>query len=178
MTDVDTTPEPTFAPLRWSRLAMASLVLSVIPLGSVVAPIVGAAALVRLRARPDLRGRALAWGGIVVGVVASILTIGGAYGLYRSFKELALRPAIALRAAWDGDAEAVRGEMTKPASEATAADVGRWVAPLKARFAELLSVDLGPAAPVGGGAPTPDRQMQAAYVAKFRAAHPGIKVTR
>ena len=170
MTDADAMTEPTLAPARWSRLAMGSLVLSVIPLGSVFAPILGIVALVRLRSRPDLRGRAFAWGGIVLGIVASVLMVGGAYGIYRSFRALSQRPSIALRAAWDGNAETFRAQMAKPGGEATTAEIARWVAPLKARYGELVSVDLGPAAPPAAGRPTPERQMRASYVATFRTA--------
>ena len=63
-------------PVRWSPMAMASLMLSVLPFVSAVAPVLGAAALVRMRSRPNLRGKPLAWAGIVLGLVTTGATAG------------------------------------------------------------------------------------------------------
>lgn len=154
----------------WSSLALASLVLSVLPVGSIVAPILGALALVRLRRHPELRGAPLAWAGIAVGTVASILMVGGAYAMYRAFDELAHRPERALAAAWRGDAAAFRQEMTRPGSEATSAQLASWVRPLRERLGELVEVRLADAPPPAPTEPLPETELRAACVARFEGA--------
>jgi len=156
-------------PERWSPLAVASLVLSVLPVGSAVAPVLGAAALLQMRRRTDLRGRALAWAGIAVGFVATALMVLAAWGVWRATQALAMRPDVALRAAWAGDAERFRQEMTEPGSLATAAQVEAWVAPVRARLGELREVRMGMHAPEPEGA-VPERELPAAYEAVFAAA--------
>ncbi len=156
-------------PERWSPLAVASLVLSVLPIGSAVAPVLGTAALLQMRRRTDLRGRALAWAGIAVGFVATALMVLAAWGVWRATQALAMRPSVALRAAWSGDAERFRQEMTEPGSLATAAQVEAWVAPVRARLGELREVRLGDHAPEAEGA-VPERELPAAYEAVFAAA--------
>ena len=159
-------------PLRWSRLAMASIVLSVLPIGSILAPLLGIVALFRFRGRPNLLGRGLAWGGIVLGLVASSIMVASAYGIYRSFIDLAARPSTALRAAWTGDAEQFRLQMVGPGKDATAATINEWIAPLRERFGTLDAVELAPSAPpVAGATPATartEREMRALYVAVFR----------
>jgi hypothetical protein len=153
-------------PERWSPLAVASLVLSVLPVGSAVAPMLGAAALLQMRRRTDLRGRALAWAGIATGFVATTLMVLAAWGVWGATKELAMRPEAALRAAWAGDAEAFRRHMTEPGSLATAEQVEAWVAPVRARLGELREVRMGKSAPEAKGA-VPERELPAAYEAVF-----------
>ena len=80
-------------PDRWSPLAVASIVLSVLPVGSAVAPVLGATALLQMRRRTDLRGRALAWAGIAVGLVATGLMVLAAWGVWKATEALAMRPA-------------------------------------------------------------------------------------
>ena len=159
-------------PLRWSRLAMASIVLSVLPIGSILAPLLGIVALFRFRGRPDLLGRGLAWGGIVLGLIASSIMVASAYGIYRSFIDLAARPSTALQAAWTGDAEQFRLQMVGPGKDATVATINEWIAPLRERFGMLEAVELAPSAPpVPGATPATartEREMRALYVAIFR----------
>ena len=155
-------------PARWSRMAMASLVLSVLPVGSLLAPLLGLVALIRMRGNPGLRGRGLAWGGIGLGLVASALMVGSAYVMYRAFMEVAGRPVAALEAAWAGDTERFRMQMTRPGSEATDTQLAAWVAPLRARLGTLESVEMDAKAPADPGTPQKERDMRAAYVATVR----------
>jgi hypothetical protein len=159
-------------PVRWSRLAMASIVLSVLPIGSILAPLLGIVALFRFRGRPNLLGRGLAWGGIVLGLVASSIMVASAYGIYRSFMDLAARPSTALQAAWTGDAEKFRLQMVGPGKDATAATINDWIAPLRERFGTLDAVELAPnAPPVTGTTPASartEREMRALYIGVFR----------
>ena len=72
-------PAPTGRPMRTSRLAIFSLVLSILllPLGlNIVGLILGLVALVRIRNRPGkLKGRGLAIGAIIIGLVWNICLI-------------------------------------------------------------------------------------------------------
>lgn len=156
-------------PDRWSPLAVASIVLSVLPVGSAVAPVLGATALLQMRRRTDLRGRALAWAGIAVGLVATGLMVLAAWGVWKATEALAMRPDVALRAAWAGDAERFRQQMTEPGSLATAAQLEAWVAPVRTRLGELLEVRMGEHAPTAEG-PVPERELPAAYEAVFAGA--------
>lgn len=151
---------------------MASIVLSVLPIGSILAPLLGIVALFRFRGRPDLLGRGLAWAGIVLGVIASSIMVASAYGIYRSFIDMAARPSTGLRAAWTGDAEQFRLQMVGPGKDATAATINEWIAPLRERFGTLDAVELAPSAPPVTGTTQPvartEREMRALYVAVFR----------
>jgi hypothetical protein len=166
---------PAAAPIeRWSPLAVASLVLSVLPVGSAVAPILGAGALFQMRRRTDLRGRGLAWAGIVVGLVATGLMFAAAWGVWRATQELAMRPEVALRAAWAGDAELFRKQMTEPGSLATSAQLEAWVAPARERLGALRAVRMADRPPATEG-PVLERELPAAYEADF--AGPGGAAT-
>ncbi len=162
--------EPTEAPVphaRWSALAIGSIVTSVLPLASALAPLLGVIALVGLRRRPHLRGQALAWAGIAIGIAATGLQVAGAWSIAHAFNTLAARPEQALHAAWAGDAEGLRSAMTPPGNEATEARIAAWVAELRGRFGEFESVRMAPAAP-GPAAPVGEREMRASYEASFR----------
>jgi hypothetical protein len=160
-------------PVRWSRLAMASIVLSVLPIGSILAPLLGVVALFRFRGRPNLLGRGLAWGGIVLGLVASSIMVVSAYGLSRSLVDLTARPSTALQAAWAGDAEQFRLQLVGPGKDATAATIAEWIAPLREQYGTLESVEMDTSGPRTGAASTPvvprtEREMRGLYVAVFR----------
>ncbi|MFM8643021.1 MAG: hypothetical protein ACKOEP_09335 [Phycisphaerales bacterium] len=162
-------PDAPAPPTRWSPLAIASIVTSVLPLASALAPLLGLAALIGLRRRPHLRGQALAWAGIAVGIAATGLQVAGAWSIARAFNALAARPEQALRAAWAGDAEGLRSAMTPPGNESTEARIAAWVTELRGRFGEFSSLLLSPAAP-GSTAPVGEREMRSAYEASFRRA--------
>jgi hypothetical protein len=161
---------PSALPRRWSPLAAISLMLSVLPIGSLVAPLMGAAALWQLRSRPDLRGRGLAWAGIGIGMLASGLMVGGAWVLAQSFQQLANRPAEAIRDAWAGDADAFRTHLTRPGSEATAARIGAWVSDVSSAVGTPLEVTIDRNPPrAADRPPLPEREMLAAYRARVKA---------
>lgn len=168
---------PTGAPPRWSALALVSLVLSVLPVGSLLAPVLGLAALIQLRRRSDLRGAGIAWAGIAVGVVASALMVGGAWTLWREFTQLSGRPALALRAAWDGDAPVFREQMAAPGREASAERLRDWAAPLRGRLGEFRGLELAPEPPPPPEKPLPDTEMRALYVGRFASVEGPVRTT-
>jgi hypothetical protein len=164
--------EPPHAPMphaRWSPLAIASIVTSVLPLASAIAPLLGAIALLGLRRRPHLRGLALAWAGIAIGIAATGLQVAGAWSIAHAFNTLAARPGQVLRSAWSGDAEGLRGAMTPPGNAATEARISAWVGELRGRFGEFDSVRMASAAATAP-APVGEREMRASYEASFRRA--------
>lgn len=172
--DVDGPPGP---PPRWSPLALAALVLSVLPLGSLLAPPLGLAALLQLRARPDLRGRGLAWAGIAVGIVASSLMVGGAWLTWREFERLAGRPAAALAAAWAGDAPTFRAQMSAPGREASAEALAAWTGPLRARLGEFRGCRMSSKPPPAPTTPLPETEIRAAFECDFSAAAGPVPAT-
>ena len=160
-------------PVRWSFLAKASIVLSVLPIVSILAPILGVMALVQFHRRPNLLGRGLAWAGIALGLVTSTLTFAMAYAIHRWYIDLGARPGTALQAAWAGDPERFRLQMVGPGKDATAATIAEWIAPLRGRFGTLESEEFAPPAPATETTATPavvrtEQDMRAIYVAAFR----------
>jgi hypothetical protein len=153
-------------PRRRSALAVLSLVLSVLPVGSLVAPILGTVALVQLRRDPRLDGRALAWAGIVVGVVASSLMVGGAWMQWVSFQRVVEMPRIAIEAAMASDADAMRAQLSKPGSEATSADIQAFGGTLRSSFGTFRGLRVDSRPPAEAGQPR-DREVRAPFIATF-----------
>ncbi|MFO0961947.1 MAG: DUF4190 domain-containing protein [Phycisphaerales bacterium] len=150
-----------------SHLALASLILSVVPGLSLAAPILGMAALVGIRRNPKYTGAPLAWAGIVVGTIVSALVVGMAMAQARAMEEMIARPGAAMEAAFRGDADGFRAAMTRPGCEATRAQVAAWVAPLRTAMGELRSLRLGDQVPQGDATKLPEHEVLAAYVAEF-----------
>ena len=173
----DVTEVPPGPAQRWSPLALVSLVLSVLPLGSVLAPPIGVAALLQLRGRPDLRGRGLAWAGIAVGVVASSLMVGGAWMTWKEFERLTGRPGAALAAAWAGDAPTFRAQMSAPGNEATTEALRGWTAPLLERLGEFRGCRMSSTPPAAPTTPLPETEIRAAFECDFSAVAGAVPVT-
>lgn len=151
---------------RRSALAVLSLVLSVLPVGSLLAPVLGAVALVQMRRDPRLDGRALAWAGIVVGIVASSLMLGGAWMQWVAFRHVVEMPRIAIESAMAGDADRMRAELCKPGSEATSADVRAFGAALRSAFGEFRGLQVDSKPPADAGQPR-EREVRAPFIAAF-----------
>lgn len=153
-------------PRRRSALAVLAMVLSVLPVGSLVAPILGAAALVQMRRDPRLDGRALAWAGIVVGAVASSLMIGGAWMQWMAFKHVVDMPRVAIEAAMAGDADALRAQLSKPGSEATSTDVQAFGGALRSSFGAFRGLRVDDRPPADASQPR-EREVRAPFIATF-----------
>lgn len=167
----DTQTSERVGPSRWNPIAIAALLVSVLPVVSVAAPVLGLVALLRLRSRPHERGRALAWAAIVIGLTTSAAQAGLGWLMAEVHRATVERPAEALRAAWSGDAEAFRERMAGPGHEATSDRVAAWVAPLRASLGEFeaLEPDFGRAVPEPT-VPVPEREMSGLFKARFRGA--------
>ncbi len=151
-----------------SRLAVLSLVLSVVPVASAVGAVLAVISLVRMRSNPRLEGRMLAWTGLVVGTIVSVATGVMGYALAEQFRQLVQRPSIALKAAMDGDGALFRAQMTGPGAEVTAPELFAWTSQMRQRFGEIRSVTASPDRPSSAPAPDPrgDR-MTAAFIVEF-----------
>lgn len=130
---------PAAAPRR-SRMAVLSLVTSVLPLASPVGFVAGVIALVRMRRNPALEGRLLAWVGIGLSVVVTAAVYGWGYMVVQAVHTMGARPEIALRAAMAGNTETFRRNATGAASRVSAAELNAWAQGLTARFGELERV--------------------------------------
>jgi hypothetical protein len=172
MTEADDVPAYDPAEMgarRRSALAVLALVLSVLPVGSMLAPILGAVALVQMRRDPRLDGRALAWAGIVVGAVATSLMVGGAWMQWMAFQHVVEMPRIAIEAAMAGDADRMRAELCKPGSEATSDEIRAFGATMRASFGAFRSLRVDRNPPADAGQPR-EREVRAPFIATFERA--------
>lgn len=161
-------PSADFAAPARSRLAVLSLITGVLPVISPIAPLLGVAALLRMRRDSRLEGRLLAWAGIVVGTIVTLGTYGSAYYLARSLRDMADRPGVALRAAVTGDSTTFRAQFTGPGSSISASGITDWADALQSRFGAYEGVELAkepPKKPPEGG-PTSTR-FEGAYTVRF-----------
>lgn len=155
------------APVR-SRLAVGSLITSVLPLVSPVGFVLGVIALMRMRGRPWLEGKMLAWAGVSVSVVVTVATYGSGYMLYQAVRQLAERPANAMRAAFAGDVDAFRAQATGAAAKVTTVQLAAWTADLQDKFGQFEGVTFASDKPTK--APTATAQadsLEGAYVVQF-----------
>lgn len=155
------------SPVR-SRLAVGSLITSVLPLVSPVGFVLGVIALMRMRGRPWLEGKMLAWAGVSVSAVVTVATYGSGYMLYQAVRQLAERPANAMRAAFAGDVDAFRAQATGAASKVTTVQLAAWTADLQSRFGQFEGVTFAANKPTH--APTATAQgdsLEGAYVVQF-----------
>jgi hypothetical protein len=162
-------PITDFSPAtRRSRLAVLSLVLSVVPVASALGVILAVISLVRIRGDPHLEGRMLAWTGLVVGTIVSVASGLMGYALAEQFRQLVQRPGIALKAAMDGDGATFRAQMTGPGAEVTSPELFAWTSQMRQRFGEIRSVTASADRPSSAPAPGPQGdQMTAAFIVEF-----------
>ncbi|MDP6600936.1 MAG: DUF4190 domain-containing protein [Phycisphaerales bacterium] len=137
-------PHAAQPPRRTSRLAIASLICAIViccsPLTSLAAIILGIMALVAIR-RHGLRGKVLAWIGIVLGV---LLTIAGSlliwFNISMGLSVITEAPNVltkALHAGYDGDISAFRDEFEGKVDSADDADITAFITELRTRYGEF-----------------------------------------
>jgi hypothetical protein len=159
-----------------SGLAVLSAVLSVVPCACVLAPVLGIVALVKIKRDPTLEGRPLAWAGIVLGTVVSVVIAASGISLANQFRQVAQRPEAAMRAAMAGDGATFRAQMTGPAAQVTSEDLIAWSRTLQERFGALQAVAMDVNAPQSAPAPgEKNDRMTATYILTFdRARVPAV----
>ncbi len=129
---------------RTSRLAIASLICAIViccsPLTSLAAIILGIMALAAIR-RHGLRGKVLAWIGIVLGVLLTIaVTIAGSFLIWFNISVITEAPNVltkALHAGYEGDNSAFLAEFEGKSGAADDADVTAFITELRSRYGEF-----------------------------------------
>ncbi len=140
---------------KTSGLAIASLVCSLIvccPITTIVGPLLGIAALVKIGGNPALKGRGIALAAILMGVVFTSAQVWGGYRFYETFIVPVMRgPGDALAAGFAGDLVGFRAEFYGPGSTASDADATAFIDQLRERYGEFVSCGFDQ----GRGAPGP-----------------------
>ncbi len=144
MTHTETTfGDPDLGAQKTSGLAVASLVCSLIlccPITTIVGPLLGVGALLRIGGNPALKGRRIALAAIALGIA---FTLGQAWVCNRVYK-VVIRPYMtgpvaALTAGFSGDLVAFRSEFDPAAAKATDAQITEFIEELRRRYGEFVS---------------------------------------
>ena len=129
-----------------SGLAVASLVCSLIiccPITTILGPLLGVIALIRMKSKPHLSGKGFAWSGIVVGVIVTILWVIAFILIARlatGFLEQTRRVSTeTIQAGYDGDYETFREHLTRSAAQVTDAEIKTFIELLETRFGKFDS---------------------------------------
>jgi len=130
-----------------SSLAVASLVCSLIvccPIVSVFGPILGFIALVRMKSKPHLSGKGFAWSGIVIGLLATILSTlvivfvtQMAYGFIEKSSEVT---AALINDGYNDDYDAVRNSLSRTSSTVTDSEIHSFIENLRSRYGNFDSI--------------------------------------
>ncbi len=147
MTGLDTTfdPQPA-AEAKTSGLAITSLIFSLIlccPVTTIIGPLLGLVALVRIGRNPALKGRGLAFAAIIMGVVFSIAQGIGMYQGYQfMFRPIMDGPRVVLETGFANDPTGFRAEFYGAGAAGTDAEVQVFVDELRRRYGEFVSLRL------------------------------------
>ena len=145
MTGFDTTFDPqSAAAAKTSGLAITSLIFSLIlccPVTTIIGPLLGVVALVRIGRNPALKGRGLAFAAIIMGVAFSIAQ---GIGMYQGYQVM-LRPvfegpATALEAGFAGNPSGFTAEFYGAGATANDAEVQAFIDELRQRYGEFQSL--------------------------------------
>ncbi len=144
MTHTETTfGDPDLGAQKTSGLAVASLVCSLIlccPITTIVGPLLGVGALLRIGGNPALKGRRIALAAIALGIA---FTLGQAWScswLWGTFvTPVTEGPTTALTAGFSGDLVAFRSEFDPSAAKATDAQITEFIEALRRRYGEFVS---------------------------------------
>ena len=144
MTTIETVLDNEQQEQKRSRVATAALVCSLIiccPLVTVVAPILGIIALLKIRSKPYLKGKGFAWSAIIIGTVATVVWIfGGSFMAYKVFEGTPRTTSSMIAAGYEGDYEAFRAEMTVGSSNVTDEEIQAFIDELRERYGNFDTV--------------------------------------
>ena len=150
--------EPAFESGRTSRLAISSLICSIIcclPFTTIPGILLGAGALLSIGKNPALRGRGLAITGIVLGVIFTIgqvLIYPAIWGVFKDSMEVVeAGPRDALTAGFADDPAAFKAEFHGTGANATDAEVQAFVDELRDRYGAFVGSRFNEQ---GGGRPS------------------------
>lgn len=149
MTAFDTFEESTtMAPAKTSGLAIASLICSCIfccPITTLLGPLLGLIAVLRIKSNPQLKGTGLAVVAILLGLIFTILQGFGAKFMWDNFYRVMLRgPNDALVAGFGGDPAGFRTDFTGDAENATDPEIQAFVDDLRDRYGEFTKAWIHP----------------------------------
>ncbi len=133
---------PDAAAQRTSGLAIGSLVCSLIvccPITTIVGPLLGIAALVKIGGNPALKGRGIALAAILMGVVFTAAQTWGGYGMWQVMKPVFEGPNVALTAGFGGDTAAFKAAFHGAGATAGDADVTAFIDELRQRYGAYQS---------------------------------------
>lgn len=132
-----------------SRLAVTSLVCSLIiccPITTILGPLLGVIALIKMKSKPHLSGKGFAWSGIVVGVIVTILWVFASLFFVKiatGFIEQTRRVSTeTIQAGYDGDYETFREHLTRSAAQVSDAEIKTFIELLENRFGKFDSAFL------------------------------------
>ena len=124
-----------------SGLAVTALVFSLIiccPITTIIGPILGVIALVRMKSKPHISGKGFAWSAIVVGIVATVLWAIASMFIAKfatEFVEQTKRVSTeTIQAGYDGDYDTFRSHLARSSSTVTDGEIKTFIELLKKRF--------------------------------------------
>jgi len=137
--------EPPLEAQKTSGLAITSLVCSLIvccPLTTVMGPLFGLLAIIKIGSPPKRRGKGLAWAGILIGILATAGWGWFAYKMYGAFQMVSHAPAEALRAGYSGDLAKFKVSFGSQGLAASDAEAKAFIDQLRSRYGEIVRSEL------------------------------------
>lgn len=131
---------------KTSGLAIASLVCSLIvccPITTLIGPFLGLAAIVSISNNPARKGKGIAFAGILIGLVVTILWGMGVVWGYKAFSlPVQQGPREAMQAGFVGDIVGFKSGLLGKAAVASDADAQAFIDELRNRYGEFVSCRL------------------------------------
>jgi hypothetical protein len=129
-----------------STLTTVALISSLIvccPVTTILGPILGVVALIRLRSRPHLKGKGLAWSSIIVGIIATaVWAVLGmlTFNFITDFVEQTRTVSTeTIQAGYDSDYSTFRSYLTKSSSQVSDEEIQIFIETLKERYGNFDS---------------------------------------
>ncbi len=124
-----------------SGLAITALVFSLIiccPITTIIGPILGVIALIRMRGKQHISGKGFAWSAIVVGIIATVLWAIASIFIAKfatEFVEQTKRVSTeTIQAGYDGDYDTFRSHLARSSSKVTDVEIKTFIELLNERF--------------------------------------------
>ncbi len=142
MSQIDSTfGVPDAVAQKTSGLAIGSLVCSLIvccPITTVIGPLLGIAALVKIGGNPALKGRGIALAAIVMGIAFTLAQVIGGYRFWETFGVPVMKgPRDALTAGFVGDLAGFKDAFYGAGANATDAEAQAFIDELRDRYGEF-----------------------------------------
>ena len=132
-----------------STLAVSALICSIIiccPILSLLGVLLGAIALIRLKSLPHLKGKGLAWTGIVIGVVSTVLWVVLSMYAGKVFTEFLEQTKTVstetIEAGYADDYQSFRSHLDASITNVTDVEIDTFIGELESRFGKFDSAFL------------------------------------